>query len=378
MPERITFRGRGRGCAVEVGDAVSIVEPRVKFLRGQITSGAPSEGFVACGDGTAYPMEVTAEQLAEIMYRVRDAQFTTGEVDILFSSDEPPEDPPEDNHNISTFTFGTPPTNLYESDVFADFLVRGYCTSVASTDPTTDPDPMADYGALYFGDHYELTDGFGEYIKVREAVTEYALWAGVEEPIGTINNGKFEQYSENSWGSYFLPEPADMRFRTGFSYLGQDSLYSLLVGYPSGISDFDFAGGSTAYLNFSGEVAWVDVDASGDPFSSGNRLFIGMVFAQGNDPVILCTNTSEDLGTFSSSYATAPLDIDFEMELADGVVVSCPLYWGLVYDPGVDSSVYSATNYRIKATKWWPYADKEGDPAWDEDTGLPINGGPAT
>jgi hypothetical protein len=30
----------------------------------------------------------------------------------------------------------------------------------------------------------------------------------------------------------------------------------------------------------------------------------------------------------------------------------------------------------ITATKWWPYATTTGDPAWDEENGEPINGGP--
>lgn len=331
------------------------------------------------GDGTAFPMEVTPDQLAEIGYRVRDSKFVTGYADILFEADA--EDPEEDNHNISSFTFGDPPESLYEINT-TDFLIRGYCTSRQSFYPFDDEDPMNDYGLGYFSATYLVDEDIGSSAtKVRETVSEIALWASTKDPLETSLIGKYEQIGRyeqrppDPYYVYFLTAPSDMRFRTGFSYFGQDGLYTLIDGYPSGFSDFVFAGGSTAYVNFSGEVAWIDLDGSGNPFSPTNKLYIGMIFAQGNDPVIISTDTGELLGdsVSSSSYANSPLGADFELELAGGEILSCPLYWGVTYDVGVSTSVYAATNYRLKATKWWPYAkDSPPTPVWDVDTGLKI------
>lgn len=81
MGQRITFRGRGRGCVIKDPintNAVSVVEPRVKFIKGYAGSGTPPEGSVNVGVGTEYPILVTQDQLAEIMYRVKDAKIIQG------------------------------------------------------------------------------------------------------------------------------------------------------------------------------------------------------------------------------------------------------------------------------------------------------------
>ena len=55
---------------------------RFEFVNGWMTGGTdPEDGSVECGDGTAFPMEVTLDQVAEIFYRVKDAWITEGQVD---------------------------------------------------------------------------------------------------------------------------------------------------------------------------------------------------------------------------------------------------------------------------------------------------------
>ena len=74
MGEKITFR-RGRNTTVTVDGAVSIVEPRVKFVRGWIDDGGSQPaGTVRCGDGELFCIEATVDQMCEIFYRVRDAR----------------------------------------------------------------------------------------------------------------------------------------------------------------------------------------------------------------------------------------------------------------------------------------------------------------
>ena len=52
---------------------------RFAFVNGWLTGGTdPADGSVECGPGTAFPMEVTLDQVAEIFYRVKDAWFTGG------------------------------------------------------------------------------------------------------------------------------------------------------------------------------------------------------------------------------------------------------------------------------------------------------------
>ena len=67
-------------------------ELRVTFVDGQETP-TPDVGFVACGAGTGFPMEVTGantrekfDKIAEIMYRVKDAWFTAGSLRVFEGS----------------------------------------------------------------------------------------------------------------------------------------------------------------------------------------------------------------------------------------------------------------------------------------------------
>jgi hypothetical protein len=71
-----------------------------------------------------------------------------------------------------------------------------------------------------------------------------------------------------------------------------------------------------------------------------------------------------------SEYSTR-LEGAFEIELSNNDVISIPGF--SVLSVG-DAEVI--TPFRVKATEWWPYATTTGQPAWDAETGAPINGGP--
>lgn len=372
MGQRVTFREReSNGAISDDGDpaAVSIVEPRVKFVKGWITGGTEYPDAVECGDGTDFPLEVTPAQLFEIMYRVKDAKVTAGSFITTF-----PNSPFDDIVNTMNFTSGDLPDDLFsmeDGDPIVSY-VRGFCTSIESFDPPNDPDPMPTYRDAYFGGYYVNDNGLGTYVKIREASSELALWASLEDPATVFNNhGKFDLFLRDPGGYLFLDVSAmDFRFRTGFSFLAQEGYGTGVSGHPYGFSTAFFpGGGSTAYLNFSGKVAWVDDTGSGNPFDPGNRLFIGMIFAQANDPVVISTKIDNTLGTISPGVTTPTLTGTlFEVELSGGEVVSCPLYWYVMYTPGGES-VSSAENYRVKATEWWQYALPNGAPNWDAGTG---------
>lgn len=82
MGERITTSERAEGCVTQsFFGGVSIVEPRVKYVKGWLTGGTdPEDGSVECGAGTEYPMMVSLDEMCEIFYRVRDGWFTAGAI----------------------------------------------------------------------------------------------------------------------------------------------------------------------------------------------------------------------------------------------------------------------------------------------------------
>lgn len=105
---------------------------------------------------------------------------------------------------------------------------------------------------------------------------------------------------------------------------------------------------------FGGRVAYL-----GDhPFAPASRLFIEVYF-------ITDTVYSVDLSSRTLAETTG---ISFVLRLAGGDTVSCPLY--------CSNSGVTGSDFVLAAQEWWPYANKAGLPAWDKDTGLPINGGP--
>ena len=405
MGKRITFRGRGRGHNVSDGatpmPGVSIVEPRVKFIKGWHTDdpdGDPEDGSVECGDGTGY-VPATQAQIEEILYRVRDAEFVSGSLTAEYDGET----------DVGTIT-GTRPAALFEVESNVEFdggahSLRGYCTAVGVT-AADDPQPMdhvpdGSLGAVYeVGDAYVPSSGENGKHKVREAADEYALWlngypanSNPERFIGTLEEGQFyllalanRQYHLAAHN--FLYGAA--AYRTGFSLESVGNFGLLPTIYSPTVNSSNFlATGGAVELAFSGAVAWLDDDGSGNPLSGGNRLFIGLQFAfeiagefglgslittqksRATDSYsqVVSNQTLVDTGNFLRlRFASSPL-----RELA------IPLYsYTADYGSGAQEGYTASTDWIFQATKWWPYATTTGDPAWDEDTGLPINGGPSS
>ena len=394
MGDFIAFRNKGRGRVVEDNGAVSITEPRVKFIKGWETGGTENGG-VECGDGTAYPMEVTVEQLSEIMYRVRDAEFVSGSLTAEYDGVT----------DVGTIT-GTRPTALFEAEAAVPFnggafSLRGYCTSVEAFN-VGDPQPMDHVADGVLGTVYEVGDAYSpDYNedgihKVREAETEHALWLNSNPTAispapytGKLEMGDFylitlSNISMFSAAHDVVAYEMFTPFRTGFSFdsassYGQDStIYS-----PEVDSDGFLATCSEVVLNFSGEVAWLDDDGSGNPLSAGNRLFIGMGFhfeivsEQGLGSMIT-TNKAFATDYYSSLVSNQTL-VDtgnsLRLRLSSSPLreLVVPLYsYTEDYGGGIQAGYTGSTDWIFEATKWWPYADQAGDPVYDEDTGLPL------
>lgn len=362
---------------------------RFEFVKGETTSGTPAPGFVACGDGTAFPMEVTLDQLAEIMYRVRDARWVSGTATqtLSYLNDDLA---PEALIAVVTFTGYSPPSEKVElwsseSELDAAYTRRGYAT-VTNQDP---PDiPMGDYGSNLFSDTQYIESqnpGGTSHLAYREAISERAMWANAfkdTQPklVGHYNAGEILGYVASIYG---LGSPPNDTFKTGFSFTGTSWMGSE-VELPAIYAPFstfeDTQGGGTipyyggaAFLTFSGQVAWIDSNNSGNPLDPLNKIYLGVAFnvrnSRGGDGDWTHATNKTDMewaGSISEKLS------DLKLKLHDGSFVTAAIYGSLFpwYSDG-DDAIPTATDWIFEATEWWPYA-KAGGPVWDSDTGAKL------
>ena len=367
MGEKVTIRPRGRGCCVADGNAVSITEPRVKFVEGSL------DGVIGvkCGDGTRNSILVTVDQLSEIYYRVKDAEFTQGS----FSWDAF-----GDTAEISVTT-GVPPTALVTlvGDSAGDHAVsaRGFCAIENVVSPN---EPLDEYGAGYFGATYYITNQW-ENLAVRDiGINERAMWANGSNtnPKSDATYGSFWSGSVLLGGAYVGYADLVAPFRTGFNQTFTDYFaYPTVYGIWSDTSYFDSY--SETSLNIGDKVVFIDTTGSGDPYDSGNSLYISIysdawVGDGGGTGVLYLSSIEDDSGFFPNTNMSA--GINLTLELSNSVTVSCPLYFDedIIPDGGFGYTI-AGTDFIIEATEWWPYADNAGLPAWDSTTGLTVNGG---
>lgn len=300
---------------------------RVKFVSGWETGGTdPADGSVECGDGTAYPLEVTPAQLAEIFYRVKDSKLT-GSVTETFDG----------TVNIIGFS-GTPDAALVSGVIATDwdwFVQRGY-----STDDVTGFSGM-------FGSVYTASGGYagsGSFYDV--AADERAMW--IPDSAAVDFNGP-------------------THWRTGFSHLFNSTGTANMASMPSwylAYHDLDgYIFGASASLIFNGRVAWLDDNSSGNPFDPANRLFIGLEFTASDVAYAGLYQISTNNAVVSNTLTTGSL---FELELSNSVVLSCPFFCS-----SNGSGITYSGNIRAVATEWWPYA-KAGGAVWNTGTGAKI------
>lgn len=299
-------------------------EKRFKFVNGQETS-TPDSGYVACGDGTSHPMEVTGattsaklDKIAEIFYRVKDAWFTDG----TFSWD----------WSIYSYSFNYPstgpPTNrVIEVDTPSYGLqYRGYCSSGA------DDYNQATYDAGIGNLYSDISDN------------EFGMW----RPIYT--------------------SPTYDGVTTAFSY------DSVALG-PFGSTDWwegDLSG--RVMVKFNGNVAVVKTDPANGFFDETNKFFIGIEVgfeAYSPDPAIAGGSNIYD-PTFWDGLGYGPFSdplVNYVIRLPSGDL-TCQLYC----DTDVITNV-SATDIVHEPIEWWPYALWDGvanAPIWDSSTGVKL------
>ena len=346
------------------GQGVFTPELRFQWVKGQVTSGTPDEGFVACGDGTAFPMEVTRDQLAEIMYRVRDAKCVSGSVTVSEGFEEMPS-----FESTTAFNLGALPETLLEARRESDSWissVRGYCTSSPAETPYI---PMEDYDNTVFSSTYYFIVDDIEYRAARDALREYAMWAAHDDADG---NFEVAPTTELGFASYSALNVSS--FRTGFSYNAStfiefgDSLpaghypYTTLFEVGAGTPEVPYYAAGVA-LEFDGKVAWIDDDERGDPLSGGNRIFLGARFAINSTKFAADHYFGTDTSTMSA-YTAAGADVVLRLSGA-GNEVRAPLYFDpSIYGAGYDFAVEEISDWVFEATEWWPYAGE-----WNPNTG---------
>jgi hypothetical protein len=370
---------------------------RFELVKGQITSGTPDEGFVACSPGKRFCLEVTREQLEEIMYRVQDAKVTAGGLSYSMSSPTSGEDNTELSMDCDVlFDTGNPPAALVMVAANHDSY-RGYVTMRYMGDPEDEGyglPPMANVtSTTNIGAVYDVDESNGAYaLRVREAVAERGMWEryGDNDPyylsgVAPTVYEMIDPYFSNLEG---LNSPCP--FRTGLSLLSS-GMYSppadtnVIGTYVTSEGDWPTGeheptlGGISAYLflEFPGQVAWVDLDESGNPFSPGNKLFVAISFRLTSsvdfpgylpDSEIFITSLSET--DYHGEYETT--DKTLSIVLASGTV-SCPLYVLPLGDYGDITTSYTLANVVITATKWWPYAkNSPAEPVWNAATGAEL------
>lgn len=359
MANRITLRGRGRGCAASdynaTRAAVSLIETRVKFIPGRVTGDdTDDEDGVKCGDGTRFPMKVTQKQLAEIFYRVRDAWFTAGSYDEQYLNAI---DPP------AALVF----LDSIELPITFDGLLYGWCRGYWICEGDEEGDGGFAVGANYDDLFDSSYDPMGAGITasmdigyVREANSEFSMWCHVNDDDTTEEKAKGTETSVNKfrWGYqgittsivYYAFPWFDRPF--GWSGLNHYSI-KLLSGGDDDTSYYGMNPSGTLVCQLTGRVAYL----GNHPFEEDAELYVEL-FMQ----LEFAVETWSGKG-----YGAA--GIDFKIALSDSVV-SCPLY---LQNAGPAAS---GTDFILTAKKWWPYATTAVVDAWSETTGLPINDGP--
>jgi hypothetical protein len=312
-----------------MGIQINTIESRIRFVKKESAD---------VGDGTDFPMLVTLDQLAEIMYRVRDAWFTAGSVVKNNSTT-----------SISTTSIKGAPTAQLVNNIIAIGDIYGslYGTSFTYARAYSASDTVSEKFDSHFGEEYSYySENF------RDCTSEIGIWY---PDYGRLYNGSYPY-------GYL-----DVGFRCGFSHMVECFETS---GFDPAPSDFyrittittDSGGGSsiqeyTSSLSviFTGEVAYI-----GDsPTSPTAQLYVGL--NMGAEAGYYGINTSSSIFGGIPAYDTG---CKFVLVLAGGDSVSCKLYSPDTYD--------SVSDFVLQAQEWWPYAKSDGTPAWSETTGLPL------
>ncbi len=353
------------------------------------------------GDGTPFPMLATPGQVAELMYRVTKFQWVSGTAEArlyyAFGGGDYIANAVQFNAASQSGALVEAETQNAFPSFDGAYTRKGYCTVMNGETPDL---PMSNYGSSYFAETYYLSfiadGGIGPnyYYAIREAVSERTMLADAFLEPNNATVGHFRIGSEAFGGfSETMPEflfqaPLDT-FRTGFSYFGTsftssgiepiihapfNTYFDSAVGgspVPSAVASVD--------LQFTGDVAWVDVNGSGNPLDPLNQLYIGVRLS-------IVTGQSYILGGAGISFSTdrtalvawsANTDTGYllKLKLSGGTYLTAKIYGqDAPIDPSFDSYGYGAvTDWEMEAIEWRPSAKANPSvPVWDTASGVKL------
>ena len=324
--------------------SVSTNEYRVAFVEKTI-------GEV--GADTDYPMEATLDQIAEIFYRVKRAQFTS-----IWDSGAM-EGFGVTSGAISPRVQGGPVEGVGPSE----FVATGYWTmdesfkpcSAASLSYLTEsyesviwPTNATEYGNTFtFRDIDD--DELGMWLVEIEG--ENPIWnkpmpvlKGIGQfHAGTGDYGGLDEQGFRTAFSWYSTSPAGVIDTPTLPvpYLWQDNGFGVVYEYLE------------VLVEFSGEIAVVKSDPSADLMASSNQFFIGLRFLAYSDFGEAGSNSP----SLSSTMARYVIRLD-SGDLTCSLRSDFPSFSGdIVQEP----------------TEWWPYAkDSPATPIWNTTTGAKI------
>jgi len=292
--------------------AVHTAMTRFTFVKGWLTGGTdPADGSVECGHGTAFPMEVTLDQVAEIFYRVKDAWFTGGSASWkAYGSTQ--------TINASTDA----PTNRRLDVGATTYQQRGYCKLGGD-----------DYnGATY-------NSGIGRYYS-DIADNENGMWRDAWNDPNHVDAFSFKQNDPNSTQG----------------------------GDPEWWGDTGL--GVYAKVFRGKRVAVVKLDPADGLYAATNKFYLEIEmywYDYGIVPFGGSTNIYNSEGGFGDFSYRAVLISNYILRLATGDA-TCPVYfdaYGSTDETGYD--------FIHEPQVWWPYA--KGSPAirvWNTATGAKL------
>lgn len=296
-----------------MGNRVTTPNLRFEFVSGWMTGGTdPADGSVECGDGTAFPMEVTLDQVAEIFYRVKDAWFTAGQADWKI-----------DVFGTPSATFPAPtsaPTNRRLDITSTTYQQRGYCKLGAEA---------------YNGATYDA--GIGDYysdIANNENGMWQSVWANHTDAFSYIQDDP-----NNTQGGD--PEWWGVTGTGAKARVYRGKRVAVVKDNPT---DGLYAPTNKFYLEI--EMYWYDYSIV--PFMGGTNIYNGV-----------------DGGYDWSAYAIQICN--YVLRLASGDA-TCPVYF-----PTLGTLDQTGYDFIHEAQEWWPSAkDSPAVPVWDTTTGIKL------
>jgi len=287
---------------------------RFAFVNGWLTGGTdPADGSVECGPGTAFPMEVTWDQIAEIFYRVKDAWFSGGSASWKVSGSL-----------VSISAPTAAPTNRRLDVSASTYQQRGYCKLGGD-----------DYnGATY-------PSGIGGYYS-DIATSEFGIWRAAWNDPDHVDAFSFEQDDVN----------------------GTQSGNSQWWGTPN------IGFGVFAKVQRGDRVAVVKLDPADGLFAATNKFYLEIEMSWADYypvPYFGGTNIYDDgYGYDWSAYAAPICQYILRLESGDA---TCQVYFAT--DPSTTEE--TGTDFIHEPQVWWPYAkDSPAVAVWDAGNGAKL------